>query len=76
MGKEKNYIVTKTEKGGSKNIRLGDLGKNELCRAIVQTNQENTKLRTALNNAYISYANHLASQDCLSKEEWFELINK
>lgn len=76
MAKEKNYIVTRTEHGKSENIRLGDLGKNELCRAIVQTNQENTKLRNALNQAYLTYANHIASQDILSKEEWLKVINE
>lgn len=76
MAKEKNLIVTRTTRGVSENIRLGDLGKNELCRAIVQTNQENNKLKNVLNNAYITYANHIASQDGMSKDEWLEWLNE
>ena len=76
MGKEKNIIVQRTINGKTDNVKLGSLGLNELCRGIVGLEKENNRLKNALNNAYLAYANHIASQDGMSKEEWMEFINE
>ncbi len=74
MGKEKNILVQRTVNGKTQTVKLGSLGLNELCRGIVSLERENTNLKVALNNAYMSYANHLSSQDAMSREEWLEFI--
>lgn len=74
MGKAKDIVVTRTKHGESKNVRLGSLSHNELCSGIAQQITEIQNLKIALNDAYMSYANHLASQDVMSKEEWLEFI--
>ena len=76
MSKAKDIIIQRTVHGKTSNVKLGSLSHNELCRGVVSLQQENQQLKQTLNFAYVSYANHLASQDALSKEEWLEYIGK
>lgn len=81
MGKAKDFLIErsrKTRDGKTEytTIKLGDLSKNELCRGILELQNSNQQFQAALNNAYLIYSNHIASQDGMSPEEWVQFINQ
>lgn len=75
MVKYKDLVIQRTKNGKTENIKIRDIGLEGLCKGIFDLNQENNKLKISLNNAYITYANHIASHDGMSHEEWLEWLN-
>lgn len=81
MVKPKDFLIERSRKTRDGKIeyvttKLGDLSKNELCRGILELQNNNQQFQVALNNAYLIYSNHIASQDGMSPEEWVQFINQ
>lgn len=81
MGKAKDFLIERSRKTRDGKIeytttKLGDLSKNELCRGILELQNNNQQFQHALNNAYMIYSNHIASQDGMSIEEWLQFIHQ
>lgn len=73
-------ILVEIKSGGRdskiETVKIGTLGKGRLCKIVESLYNENNKLRNGLNQVYLAYSNHIASNDALSKEESMEILNE